>query len=127
MSESVYINIRKIRVDNLVDDNFVQPDDDDNVVNNDAHEGTGAGGEESAQGGTNLDAMEGASRFSFEIPCEIEPTLIESLSIIMTLARGSGQNKLRGRKRRLSPGVGNARGDGKEPEHFQGAPWGDNQ
>ena len=53
-------------LDNSGDDEFVKAGDIDNVENNDAqnnyaHEGTGAGGEKSPQGGANSDAAEGTS------------------------------------------------------------------
>ena len=73
--DSDYVNAGDDGVDNV-----------DNVVDNGAHGGTGASGEESTRGGANSDATEGTSRFSFEIPLEIEPTLVESLDVIMTLA-----------------------------------------
>ena len=49
--------------DHLDDNDFVNADDDgddnvDNVVDNDAHGGTGADGEESQKGGANSDATE---------------------------------------------------------------------
>ena len=67
-------------------------DDDsgDQIQNNDAHGGTGAGGEKFARGGANSEAAEdkseGTSRFSFEIPPEAEPLLTDSLQTIMSLA-----------------------------------------
>lgn len=74
--------------------------DNDDFVNagdiNDAHggtevgRGTEAGVGESARGGANSDAAEGmskgTSRFSFEIPPDAEPSLTDSLQVMMTLA-----------------------------------------
>ena len=82
-------------VDESDDEDFINAGEIDEIrdndsQNNDAHGGTEAGGEKSARGGANSDAAEGTSegtsRFSFEIPPEAEPTLTDSLQIMMTLA-----------------------------------------
>ena len=77
--------------EHLDNDDFVNADEgsddnDDTGVSNDVHEGTGASGVNSTKGAATSDAMAGTSRFSFDIPPDVEPTLVESLDVIMTLA-----------------------------------------